>query len=84
MLLRVEKKHILTSLLDLTLCAQDGVMSSEDVDKVFTAGLGMRYAFCGPFEVIHLNAEGKDKVQNQNIIRLVNFYLGYTISSRPK
>ncbi|XP_071800790.1 lambda-crystallin homolog [Asterias amurensis] len=36
----------------------DGVMSSEDVDKVFTAGLGMRYAFCGPFEVIHLNAEG--------------------------
>ncbi|XP_022094851.1 lambda-crystallin-like isoform X2 [Acanthaster planci] len=36
----------------------DGVMSVEDVDKVFTAGLGMRYAFCGPFEVIHLNAEG--------------------------
>ncbi|XP_038059635.1 lambda-crystallin-like isoform X1 [Patiria miniata] len=36
----------------------DGVMSAEDVDKVFTAGLGMRYAFCGPFEVIHLNAEG--------------------------
>ncbi|XP_038059639.1 lambda-crystallin homolog isoform X2 [Patiria miniata] len=36
----------------------DGVMSPEDVDKVFTAGLGMRYAFCGPFEVIHLNAEG--------------------------
>ena len=36
-------------------------MSSEDVDRVFTAGLGMRYAFCGPFEVIHLNAEGRKK-----------------------
>ena len=36
----------------------DGVMSVEDVDKVFTDGLGMRYAFIGPFETIHLNAEG--------------------------
>ena len=68
MLLRVEKKHISTSLLDLTLCAQDGVMSSEDVDKVFTAGLGMRYAFCGPFEVIHLNAEGKNYQQNHHTV----------------
>ncbi|XP_071956286.1 lambda-crystallin-like [Antedon mediterranea] len=37
---------------------QDGVMSAEDVDKVMTAGLGPRYAFLGPFEVMHLNAEG--------------------------
>ena len=36
----------------------DGVMSVEDVDKIFTDGLGMRYAFIGPFETIHLNAEG--------------------------
>ena len=36
----------------------DGVMTPEDVDKVFTSGLGMRYAFMGPFETIHLNAEG--------------------------
>ncbi|XP_072019386.1 lambda-crystallin-like [Amphiura filiformis] len=35
-----------------------GVMTAEDVDKVMTAGLGMRYAFLGPFEVMHLNAEG--------------------------
>lgn len=34
-------------------------MSPEDVDKIFTSGLGMRYAFMGPFETIHLNAEGK-------------------------
>lgn len=37
---------------------QEGYMSVEDVDKVFTAGLGMRYAFIGPFQTIHLNAEG--------------------------
>lgn len=37
---------------------KDGIMSPEDVDKIFTTGLGMRYAFMGPFETIHLNAEG--------------------------
>ncbi|GCC28759.1 hypothetical protein chiPu_0007193 [Chiloscyllium punctatum] len=36
----------------------DGVLSPEDVDLVMSAGLGMRYAFMGPFETIHLNAEG--------------------------
>lgn len=34
-------------------------MSVEDVDKVMTDGMGMRYAFIGPFETCHLNAEGK-------------------------
>merc|ERR1712110_1064043 len=37
---------------------QDGVLSPQDVDTVLTAGLGMRYATIGPFETIHLNAEG--------------------------
>jgi len=37
---------------------ENGIMSPEDVDKIFTSGLGMRYAFMGPFETIHLNAEG--------------------------
>ncbi|XP_078618199.1 lambda-crystallin-like [Branchiostoma floridae x Branchiostoma japonicum] len=37
---------------------QDGVMSPEDVDTVMSAGLGRRYAFMGPLEVMHLNAEG--------------------------
>ncbi|XP_078078231.1 lambda-crystallin homolog [Mustelus asterias] len=36
----------------------DGVLSPEDVDLVMSAGLGMRYAFMGPFETIHLNAKG--------------------------
>jgi len=36
----------------------DGVMSVEDVDKVMSDGLGHRYAFLGPLEVAHLNAEG--------------------------
>ncbi len=38
---------------------QNDVISVEDIDKVLTHGLGCRYAFMGPFETIHLNAEGK-------------------------
>lgn len=36
----------------------DGVVSVEDVDKVMSQGLGWRYAFLGPLETAHLNAEG--------------------------
>jgi len=36
----------------------DGVLSAEDLDAVVTQGLGLRYAFLGPMETIHLNAEG--------------------------
>lgn len=39
--------------------AAEGIMSVEDVDKVMTEGLGRRYAFIGPLETAHLNAEGK-------------------------
>lgn len=28
----------------------------EDIDLVMTEGLGMRYAFIGPIETMHLNA----------------------------
>lgn len=37
----------------------DGILSVEDVDKVMSEGLGMRYAFIGPMETAHLNAEGE-------------------------
>ncbi|KAG9492004.1 hypothetical protein GDO78_000491 [Eleutherodactylus coqui] len=37
---------------------QDGVISPRDVDIVMSEGLGMRYAFLGPLETAHLNAEG--------------------------
>lgn len=37
---------------------QDGILNVEDVDKVMTDGLGMRYAFIGPMQTAHLNAEG--------------------------
>lgn len=37
---------------------KDGVVSPEDFDKVMSDGLGMRYAFMGPFETAHLNADG--------------------------
>lgn len=35
---------------------QDGVISVEDIDLVMSEGLGMRYAFIGPIETMHLNA----------------------------
>jgi len=37
---------------------EDGVLDAKDVDKVMSDGLGMRYAFLGPLETAHLNAEG--------------------------
>jgi len=36
----------------------DGVLSAADVDTLMTAGLGPRYAWMGPLETAHLNAEG--------------------------
>lgn len=36
----------------------DGILDVKDVDKVMSDGLGMRYAFLGPLETAHLNAEG--------------------------
>ncbi|XP_077863574.1 lambda-crystallin-like isoform X2 [Saccoglossus kowalevskii] len=37
---------------------EEGVVNTEDVDTCMKWGLGMRYAFMGVFETIHLNAEG--------------------------
>lgn len=36
----------------------DGVISVQDVDTLISDGLGMRYAFMGPWETAHLNAKG--------------------------
>jgi L-gulonate 3-dehydrogenase len=36
----------------------DGVCSPKDVDKTIRDGLGLRWAFMGPFETIELNAPG--------------------------
>uniref|UniRef100_A0A672UN43 L-gulonate 3-dehydrogenase n=1 Tax=Strigops habroptila TaxID=2489341 RepID=A0A672UN43_STRHB len=36
----------------------EGVVSPADLDLVMSDGLGMRYAFIGPLETMHLNAEG--------------------------
>lgn len=36
----------------------DGILNVTDIDNVMTEGLGMRYAFLGPLETAHLNAEG--------------------------
>ena len=37
---------------------RDGVMSAADVDACVKDGLGLRWAFMGPFETIDLNAPG--------------------------
>lgn len=37
----------------------EGVLSVKDIDSVMSDGLGMRYAFLGPMETTHLNADGK-------------------------
>lgn len=36
----------------------DGILDVKDIDRVMSEGLGMRYAFLGPLETAHLNAEG--------------------------
>uniref|UniRef100_A0AAG5DH63 L-gulonate 3-dehydrogenase n=1 Tax=Anopheles atroparvus TaxID=41427 RepID=A0AAG5DH63_ANOAO len=36
----------------------DGILNVKDIDVVMSEGLGMRYAFLGPLETAHLNAEG--------------------------
>jgi L-gulonate 3-dehydrogenase len=37
---------------------EDGVIGVEDLDKTVRDGLGLRWAFMGPFETIDLNAPG--------------------------
>ncbi|XP_050393223.1 lambda-crystallin [Patella vulgata] len=36
----------------------DDIISAEDLDKVMSTGLGVRYAFMGPLETAYLNADG--------------------------
>ena len=36
----------------------EGYVSAEDLDKTIAEGLGLRWAFMGPFETIELNAPG--------------------------
>jgi 3-hydroxyacyl-CoA dehydrogenase len=37
---------------------QEGYVSPEDLDHTIADGLGLRWAFMGPFETIELNAPG--------------------------
>lgn len=57
---------------------QDGVISVKDIDLVMSEGLGMRYAFIGPIETMHLNApEGmEDYLQRyrEGIKRVLNTF----------
>lgn len=43
---------------------ENDILTAQDVDTVMTEGLGLRYAFLGPLETAHLNADGiKDYMQ---------------------
>ncbi|XP_061580333.1 lambda-crystallin homolog [Cololabis saira] len=57
---------------------QDGVISVRDIDLVMSEGLGMRYAFIGPMETMHLNApEGLEdymKRYGEGITRVLNSF----------
>lgn len=37
---------------------ESGILDVKDIESVMSDGLGMRYAFLGPLETAHLNAEG--------------------------
>jgi len=39
-------------------CLDEGVISPGDIDKIMRDGLGLRWAFLGPFEGVDLNAVG--------------------------
>jgi L-gulonate 3-dehydrogenase len=62
--LRKEKPGFVLNRLQAALLAEafrlvgEGVASAEDVDKTIRDGLGLRWAFMGPFETIELNAPG--------------------------
>ncbi|XP_028992830.1 lambda-crystallin homolog [Betta splendens] len=57
---------------------QDGIVSVKDIDLVMSEGLGMRYAFIGPMETMHLNApEGLGDYMNRygrSITRMLNSF----------
>ena len=55
---------------------QEGIVSPSDLDLVMSHGLGLRYAFMGPLETMHVNAEGRDLdgnfVQCRVFMRFIN------------
>ncbi|OQR67280.1 lambda-crystallin-like [Tropilaelaps mercedesae] len=58
---------------------EDGVLSVNDIDSVMSNGLGMRYAFLGPLETAHLNAQGTQEYFHkyaQGIIRVSSTFKG--------
>jgi 3-hydroxyacyl-CoA dehydrogenase len=61
--------------------ARDGVASVADIDKTVSAGLGLRWAFMGPFETIDLNAP---KGVADYAARLGGLYHGIAASRRQE
>lgn len=59
---------------------QDGYVSPEDLDRTVADGLGLRWAFMGPFETIELNAPGGIADYCQ---RYVSWFRRYQADSPP-
>lgn len=54
----------------------EGILNVKDVDTVMSEGLGMRYAFLGPLETAHLNAEGLFFI---SLFLCVNIFITYKL-----
>nr|KAF6427338.1 crystallin lambda 1 [Rousettus aegyptiacus] len=46
---------------------QEGIVSPGDLDLVMSNGLGLRYAFLGPLETMHLNAEEAGRIGDSDM-----------------
>lgn len=61
---------------------ENGILNVKDVDSVMSDGLGMRYAFLGPLETAHLNAEGMANYLDRYSKTI--FAVSETLGSPPK
>lgn len=61
---------------------QDGILDVKDIDKVMSEGLGPRYAFMGPLETAHLNAEGMENYCERYSKTIYN--VSMTMGETPK
>ena len=64
----------------------EGYASSEDIDATIKDGLGLRWAFMGPFETIDLNAPVESKIiwldMDLYLLKWLNHKLKYQIGQK--
>lgn len=55
---------------------KEGILSVADIDTVMSDGLGPRYAFMGPLQTAHLNAEGNTNQTKHPFSNLMELFIG--------